>query len=54
LPNWGAKLYDPGISNGKILIGVVDPSSDVRADLESRLRGAGAEQVKVTAPGATR
>jgi hypothetical protein len=48
LPNWKARLYDPEVSNGKILIGVVDPSSDVRADLESRLRGAGAEQVKVT------
>ena len=48
LPNWSAKLYDPEVSNGKILIGVVDPSNEVRAHLESRLRGAGAEQVKLT------
>ncbi len=54
LPNWGAKLYDPEISNGKILIGVLDPSDDARAELDNRLRGAGAERVKVTAPGATR
>lgn len=53
LPNWGAKVYDPEISNGKILIGVLDPSEDARATLEDRLRGAGAEQVKVAPPGAT-
>jgi hypothetical protein len=40
--------YDPEISNGKILIGVVDPSDTARADLERRLLGAGAEQVKST------
>ncbi len=54
LPKWGAKLYDPEISNGKILIGVLDPSDDARTELSDRLRGAGAEQVKVSAPGATR
>jgi hypothetical protein len=54
LPNWGAKLYDPEISNGKILVGVLDPSQDAQAALGDRLRGAGAEQVKSTAPGATR
>jgi hypothetical protein len=54
VPNWGAKLYDPEISNAKILIGVLDPSVEARAELYNRLRGAGAEQVKVTAPGATR
>ena len=54
LPNWGAKLYDPEISHGKILIGVVDPSDEARAELENRLRRAGAEKVKVTAPEATR
>jgi Protein of unknown function (DUF3341) len=41
-------LYDPEISNGKILIGVADPSDAARPDLERRLRGAGAEQVKST------
>jgi hypothetical protein len=40
--------YDPEISNGKILIGVVDPSDAARADLEQRLRSAGAAQVKST------
>jgi hypothetical protein len=40
--------YDPEISNGKILIGVLDPSDAARADLERRLLGAGAEQVKAT------
>jgi hypothetical protein len=54
LPNWGEKLYDSEISNGKILIGVLDPSEDAEAGLGDRLRGAGAEQVKVSAPGATR
>jgi hypothetical protein len=54
LPNWGAKLYDPEISNGKILVGVLDPSDNARAELDNRLRGAGAEQVKVTPPEAAR
>jgi hypothetical protein len=40
--------YDPEISNGKILIGVVEPSDAARADLEKRLLGAGAVQVKFT------
>jgi hypothetical protein len=40
--------YDSEISNGTILIGVVDPSDAARADLERRLLGAGAEQVKST------
>lgn len=53
LPNWRAKFYDPEISNGKILIGVLNPSEDAQTALADRLRGAGAEQVKVTAPGAT-
>jgi len=48
LPNWKPKLYDPAVSNGKILIGVLDPPDQARADLETRLRGAGAEQVKTT------
>lgn len=48
LPNWKPKIYDPEVSNGKILIGVVDPSDATRADLEKRLRGAGAELVKST------
>lgn len=54
LPNWGAKLYDSEISNGKIFVGVLDPPEDAHATLGDRLRGAGAEQVKVTAPGTAR
>jgi hypothetical protein len=30
-----------------VLIGVMDPSDAMRADLENRLRDAGAEQVKI-------
>jgi hypothetical protein len=41
-------LYDPEISNGMVLIGVIDPSDAARADLDNRLRAAGAAQVKVT------
>ena len=48
LPNWKARLYDPEVSQGKILIGVIDPSAEARSDLERRLRTAGADAVKVT------
>jgi Protein of unknown function (DUF3341) len=41
--------YDPEISNGKILIGVVDPADSARAQLENSLRHAGAEEIKSTA-----
>ena len=50
LPNWKSKLYDPEVSNGMILIGVIDPSTATRVEVENRLRGAGA--VKVKAAGA--
>ncbi len=48
LLHWKFDVYDPEVSYGKILIGVVDPSTGSRADFESRLRGAGAEKVKGT------
>jgi hypothetical protein len=48
LPSWKPALYDPAVSYGKILIGVLDPSDESRADLESRLLRAGAEQIKST------
>jgi hypothetical protein len=48
LPSWKPKLYDPEVSFGKILIGVVDPSSEQRPDLEKRLLAAGAAEVKMT------
>lgn len=52
LPNWKPKLYDPEVSNGKILIGVLEPSEAARIEIENRLLGAGAEQVKATGPAA--
>jgi Protein of unknown function (DUF3341) len=48
LPNWKPKLYDPEVSNGKILIGALEPSDTMRAEIENRLRGAGALKIKVT------
>jgi hypothetical protein len=48
LIRWKLDIYDPEISYGKILIGVVDPSAESRADFENRLRNAGAEKVKGT------
>ena len=46
LPNWGRKLYDPGIADGKILVGVINPPDDSRAEVERRLRDSGADEVK--------
>jgi Alternative complex III, ActD subunit len=48
LLRWKLDVYDPEVSYGKILIGVVDPSAESRTDFENRLRGAGAEKVKGT------
>ena len=48
LPNWKSKLYDPEVSDGRILIGVLEPSDASRAEIENRLRGAGAVKVKAT------
>ncbi len=47
IPDWrGRKLYDPAISNGKILIGVNNPPENAREELGKRLSAAGAEVVK--------
>ncbi len=46
LPDWRRQLYDPEISDGKILIGVLNPPGGIRVELERRLREAGASQVK--------
>ena len=46
LPNYRKRLYDPEVTNGKILIGVCDPDADCRAELQQRLLQEGAEQVK--------
>jgi hypothetical protein len=45
LPNPRKKLYDPAVSDGKILVGVVDPPDASRASLEKALRDAGTESV---------
>ena len=47
IPDWkGGKLYDPAISNGKILIGVTNPPEGAWDELQNKLRSAGAEIVK--------
>jgi len=46
LPSWRRKLHDPEISDGKILIGVVNPPGPALVELEKRMREAGADQVK--------
>lgn len=47
IPDWrGRKLYDPAISNGKILIGVTNPPETAREEIGRRLREVGAEAVK--------
>ena len=46
IPNWRTQLYDPEISDGRILVGVLDPPESHRAEFEKALREFGAEQVK--------
>jgi ActD protein len=46
LPNFKPKLSDPEIWNGKVLVGVTDPPEGARAELEAKLRQAGALVVK--------
>jgi hypothetical protein len=46
LPNFKKRLYDPEVTNGKILVGVTDPDGESREELEQQLLRAGAEQVK--------
>ena len=48
LPSWKPRLYDPEISYGKVLIGVLDPSEIVLPEIEGLLRHAGAEKVRNT------
>lgn len=49
LPNWKkTKLYDEEVSNGMVLIGVVDPPDASRSELEANLSRAGAAKVKGT------
>jgi hypothetical protein len=46
LPNFKGVITDPEVGKGKILVGVVDPPENSQAELERRLRLAGASQVK--------
>ncbi len=46
LPNWRRRLNDPEVSDGKILVGLIDPPDASRADVEQRLLKAGASQLK--------
>jgi len=46
LPDWRRGLYDPQIADGKILVGVVNPTEDSRPAIERKLREAGADCVK--------
>lgn len=46
LPRFKAPLTDAAIWEGKILVGVSDPPANSRAELETRLRKAGAVAVK--------
>ncbi len=53
LPDWSARLHDPEIALGKILIGVVnapETAAGGRAEIERRLLDAGAPQVKQYPP----
>ena len=48
LPSWKPRLYDPEVSYGKVLIGVLDPSESLLSQIEELLRRAGAEKVRNT------
>jgi hypothetical protein len=50
LPNFKPALSDPEIWTGKILVGVTDPPPAARAELEAKLRQAGAVAVKELPP----
>ncbi len=43
---WKSRLYNPGISNGMILVGVLARPEDSRAEFERILREAGATEIK--------
>jgi hypothetical protein len=52
LPDWRAKLHDPEISRGNILVGVTNPPEGSRQEIEARLREAGAKEVRQFPPAA--
>lgn len=51
LPNFRGVITDPEIGKGKILVGVLNPPESLKAELEKRLRQAGASQIKQSAGG---
>lgn len=51
LPRYRNRLYDPEVSHGKILVGVIRPDRSVRGELRRRLYDQGAEQVKEISQG---
>jgi hypothetical protein len=46
LPDWREQVYDPEVSNGRILVGVLDPAETSCAELDRMLLAAGAPQVR--------
>ena len=46
LPRFEKPLTNPGIWEGKILVGVAGPAADCRGELETLLRQAGAAEIK--------
>ncbi|HET7840519.1 MAG TPA: quinol:electron acceptor oxidoreductase subunit ActD [Terriglobia bacterium] len=46
LPNVRAQLYDPAISDGKILVGIINPPDEALPRVEARLKQAGARDIK--------
>jgi hypothetical protein len=46
LPHYGKHVYDPEVTNGKILVGVADPDPNYRGEIEKHLHESGAAQVK--------
>jgi Protein of unknown function (DUF3341) len=46
LPSRVPPLYDPEVTNGMILVGVVDPPPGILPDLERALRAGGAVELK--------
>jgi hypothetical protein len=54
LPNYKKRLYDPEVTNGKILVGVSELDGDSCVELEQLLYQEGAEQVKQFSNGYSR
>jgi hypothetical protein len=46
LPSYKKRVYDPEVTNGKILVGVADPDRDCSGAIGQRLQQEGADQVK--------